>query len=91
MTKDQAHTLALQAVHFLVSDEDLLNTFLAQSGLILDDLKTSLTQDDTLAGILDCFLAQEEYLINFCNQHHISPQQLIEARRCLPGGYDVYG
>jgi len=39
MDKEQAETIALQALSFLAKDEELLGSFLANSGLSPDELK----------------------------------------------------
>jgi len=89
MKKEQAETIALQALAFLVKDEDLLQQLLASSGLTLDDLRASYRNEDVLGGILDALLKEDGPLLAFCKESSLSPATLLEARQALPGG-DVF-
>ena len=85
MTSEQAETIALQALAFLVKDEVLLNQFLTNSGLTPQDLKTSFREPDFLGGVLDAMLADDALLLSFCNTMSLSPETLVMARKVLPG------
>lgn len=85
MTTEQAETIALQALAFLVKDEELLSHFLTQSGLTPQDLKTHFQDSELLGGVLDAFLADDALLLAFCNTVSLSPETLVMARRALPG------
>ncbi|MBY0501251.1 MAG: DUF3572 domain-containing protein [Alphaproteobacteria bacterium] len=91
MDKEQAETIALQALSFLAKDETLLDHFLTLSGLTLQELKRRLREPDLLGGVLDAILADDTVLLSFCNATSLSPDTLVKARRALPGGYEVYG
>lgn len=53
MDKEKAETIALQALSFIVRDDDLLERFLSNSGLTPDELKERVREPDFLGGILD--------------------------------------
>ncbi len=91
MEKEQAETIALQALSFLVKDEDLLEQFLTNSGLTADELKKRFNDPQLLGGVLDVILGDDTVLLDFCNAVSLSPDTLVKARRALPGGYDIYG
>lgn len=85
MTKDQAEIIALQAVVFLVKNEDLLKHFLTNSGLTYEDFHTHFHELELLGGILDAILADDAILLAFCSMNSLSPETLLLARRMLPG------
>jgi len=85
MTIDQAETIALQALAFIVKDEDLLPQFLMNSGLTPQDLKDRFRDPEILGGILDVLLADDSVLLAFCNSLSLSPETVVLARRALPG------
>jgi len=87
LEKDKAETIALQALSFLVRDDELLERFLTQSGLTPDELKERVREPDLLGGVLDAILADDKDLIAFCTHFSLSPETIILARRALPGGY----
>jgi uncharacterized protein DUF3572 len=86
MQMEQAETIALQAVTFISTDENLLNALMAQSGMGVDDLRANIAQPAFLAGILDFLLSDEPTLLNFCAEQEIQPELIVSARRALPGG-----
>ncbi len=90
MQMEQAETIALQAVTFISTDENLLNALMAQSGMGVDDLRANITQPAFLAGILDFLLSDEPTLLNFCTEQEIQPELIIRARRALPGGQNLW-
>lgn len=91
MEKEQAETIALQALSFLAKEDDLLEQFLTNSGLTSDELRRRFNDPQLLGGVLDAILADDTLLLDFCNAVSLSPETLIKARRALPGGYDIYG
>lgn len=89
MTHEQAETIALQALAFVVKDEDLLVHFLSSSGLTPQDLKSRFREPELLGGVLDAILADDAVLLAFCNTMSLSPETLVRARRALPGATEV--
>jgi hypothetical protein len=91
MEKEKAETIGLQALAFLVKDEEILERFLTASGLTLQELKSRFHDSDLLGAVLDMILSDDTVLLAFCNSASLSPESIIRARRILPGGYDDYG
>lgn len=85
MTKDQAETIALQALAFIAADERALDALQAQSGMGMDDLRVAATDPAGLAGILDFMLQWEDLLMAFCDAHSLPPESPAQARQALPG------
>ncbi|HAE03178.1 MAG TPA: DUF3572 domain-containing protein, partial [Rhodospirillaceae bacterium] len=63
MKQEQAETLALQALSFLMEDEDRLDRFLALSGLDQNDLRNRISDPAFLGGVLDHILGHEPDLL----------------------------
>lgn len=91
INQENAETLALQALAFLATDEDLLGRFVAAAGISPHELKNRFRDADFLGGVLDAILADDKVLLSFCTSASVSPETLIKARRALPGGYEIYG
>lgn len=89
MTTEQAETIALQALAFLVKEDDLLSHFLISSGLTPQDLKHRFREPELLGGVLDTILADDTVLLAFCNTMSLSPETLVIARRALPGANEI--
>jgi hypothetical protein len=89
MIIEKAETIALQALAFLVKDEELLSQFLISSGLTPQDLKDRFREPEILGGVLDAILANDSVLLAFCNTVSLSPETLVLARRTLPGANET--
>ena len=86
MKKEQAETIALQALSFLAKDDELLSRFLTSTGLTPQELKKRVKEPELLGGVLDVILENDLILLNFCNLTSLSPETVVMARRALPGG-----
>ena len=90
MTPEAAETLALEAISFIASDEDLVAGLFEQTGMGGDELRIALNNADTvgqtLAGVLDYLLMNDEWVLNFAEQVNIAPEKVLSARAALPGG-----
>ncbi|MBV1934900.1 MAG: DUF3572 domain-containing protein [Parvibaculaceae bacterium] len=90
MTPEAAETLALEAISFIAGDEDLVAGLLDQTGMGVDELRDALGKADTvgqtLAGVLDYLLMNDEWVLNFAEQVNIAPEKVLSARAALPGG-----
>lgn len=84
--RDQAETLALQALGWLAGQEDLSGAFLGASGLSADDLKSRASDPEFLGFVLDFLLGDEAALLAFCEAADVTPDRPMRARAALPGG-----
>lgn len=88
MNLEKAETIALQALSFMVKDDDLFALFLSNTGLTPQDLKKRIREPELLGGVLDTILADDKVLLAFCNASSLSPDTIVLARTALPGGYN---
>jgi len=86
MNRDQAETLALQALSHIAGDEQSLTRFLSESGIDPALLRQHADDPAVLAGALDYLLQDEPLLIAFCAAQGIAPTAPARARLLLPGG-----
>jgi hypothetical protein len=82
---ETSQTIALKALGYLAADEELLEPFLASTGLVVADLRAGATDSAFLAGILDYFLQNEALLLAFAGASELAPETIVRARQRLPG------
>jgi len=89
MTTEQTlpdpHTLALQALAWLASDEERLVRFLNLSGLTPRGLRATATQPESLGAVLDYLLAWEPLLLLCSEELGVAPEVIAHSRQKLPG------
>ena len=83
---EHAETIALKAIHFILADDDLQQSFLDISGIFPDQLKNEINNPEFLGGVLDFLLGNEEQLVSFCEEHGINPMEPAKVRSLFPGG-----
>ena len=83
---DAAETLALQALGWLVGNDDLLPVFLWASGASEADVKANATDPAFLAAVLDFLLMDDAWIIAFCDSANVRYDKIAQARAALPGG-----
>ncbi len=86
LTREEAETIAIQAVAFLAGQEDHFLRFVALTGTSVDAVRESLGDPAVLGAVLDFVLADEALLLAFCASASIAPDRPAGARRLLPGG-----
>jgi hypothetical protein len=84
-TLPDPHTLGLQALAWLASDEERLVRFLNLSGLTPRGLRATATHPESLGAVLDYLLAWEPLLISFSEELGVAPEVIAHTRQKLPG------
>lgn len=90
LSADAAETLALQALAWLVTEEDLLPVFLGSSGASESDLRDEAQNPEFLGSVLDFLMMDDAWIIAFCDAHTIPYERPMLARAALPGGDQVH-
>ena len=88
MSEDAAQALAVDALTYLSSQPELMQRFLALSGIDASRIRLAAKEPHFLAGILKFFLAHEPTLLAFSAATNTPPQQVGAALAALPGGLD---
>jgi hypothetical protein len=90
MTPDRAETIALQALAWLVGNEDLCPQFLAATGASVEDLRARVGDPVFLAAVLSFLTMQDAWVIAFCDTAGLAYDQPLRARHALPGQGEVH-
>jgi hypothetical protein len=82
-TNEQAETLALSALAWVVSDPNRADRFLALTGLGADDLRARVRERSLQAAVLAFLEAHEPDLFACAEALDVSPAELVIARERL--------
>ena len=85
MNDEQAKIVALQALAYLVDEQQVLQRFIDLSGVDLSDLRSRADDPGMLAGVLEFFLGFEPQLLEMCAATGLPAEAPAQARRCLLG------
>ena len=83
LTTQGAEAVALQAVAFVATDDELLQQFLASTGSDLEGLRLRIADRSFLVGVLDFLLADDGAVLAFSKQNGIAPETPMQARERL--------
>lgn len=83
LTDQDAETIALKAVGFIVGDPDLLPRFVDLTGCGADELRAHLGDRTFLAAVLDFILGDEAATLRFAEHEDIAPETPMLARSRL--------
>ena len=86
MKQESAETIALQALAFLISEEDLRDVFMGASGVSAEDLRSRAGESEFLISVLDFLMMDDAWVIRFCDGHGLDYTVTQMARQALPGG-----
>lgn len=87
---DAAETLALKALAWLVTNDDLLPVFLGATGASENDLRDRACDPEFLGSVLDFLMMDDAWIIAFCDANGVAYEHPMFARAALPGGAQVH-
>lgn len=90
MSPELAETIALQALAWLVGNDDLCPTFLGATGSSVDDLRARATDTAFQASVLEFVTMDDAWVVAFCDTVNIAYDQPLMARYALPGAEAVH-
>ncbi len=82
----QSETLAIQALSWIASQDDLMGVFMGSSGLGVDDIRSRASDPELLASVLDFLMMDDQWVIGFCDTQSLPYDAPMRARAELPGG-----
>ncbi len=85
-----AETLALNALSWLVGNEELLPVFLGSTGASAEDLRAGAANVEFLASILDFLVLDDSSVIAFCDANSVPYDQPAQARSVLSGEAEMH-
>lgn len=86
MKREQAETVAIQALGWIAGEDDLLVTFLGATGSDVDDVKERAGDAVFLGSVLDFLLMDDAFVTGFCDAQRLPYETPMQARQALPGG-----
>lgn len=88
-SQEAAETIAIQALGWLASNDELLPVFLGSTGASVDDLKTQAADPAFLGSLLDFLCMDDAWVVAFCDSAGLDYMAPMQARQALPGGEQV--
>lgn len=88
--QDKAETIALQALGWLVGNDDLRPVFMGATGIDENDLRLRAGEAEFLGSVLDFLLMDDAWVVACCDAMALPYDQLMQARAALPGGQQVH-
>jgi len=85
MRIQQAETLAIQALSWLASDEEILGQFLNITGAAPGDLRARAVEPEFLGFVLDFIMRDDATILGFCQASNSAPEAVQHARASLEG------
>lgn len=89
LSPENAETIALQALGWLATNDELMPVFLGASGASIDDLKTQAANPEFLGSVLDFITMDDAWVVQFCDATGMEYTTPMQARQALPGGGQV--
>lgn len=90
MTQDSAETIGLQAVSWMVANEELLPVFLGATGASEADMRSGVGDPAFLDALLDFIMMDDTWVRDFCDSVQLPYETPMYARMALPGGDQVH-
>ena len=85
LRQERAEVLALQALAFIASDEDLLLRFIALTGMNVDGLRAVAAETGTLIAVMDFIMFDDSLIVRFAEFVNLGPEIAGQIRYALAG------
>ncbi|WP_394178208.1 DUF3572 domain-containing protein [Yoonia maritima] len=90
MDQEQAQVIALQALAWLVGNDELCPVFLGATGGSADDLRAKATDPAFLSSVLEFITMDDAWVVAFCDTVDLAYDKPLRARYALPGAEAVH-
>ena len=90
MTPERAEQIALSALTWLATKEELLPLFLGSSGENAEDIAGQAENPAFLGSVLDFVTMDDAWVIEFCDANGLKYEEPLTARYSLPGAEVVH-
>lgn len=85
MRAEQAEVIALQALGWIVGQEDLRDVFLGATGADSGELAARAQETEFQAAVLGFLVMDDDWIMRFCDARGLAYTAPQEALACLPG------
>jgi len=89
MSPEQAEMVALKALGWLASHEELAPTFMGASGVSAEDMRVRAADPVFLASILEFVTLDDAWVTAFCDENGLKYSDPLNARYALPGAEQI--
>ena len=90
MKHDRAEAIAVEALGWLATNEDLMPVFLGATGASAEDLRAQAADPGFLGSVLDFVMMDDAWVVAFCDSAGLAYDMPMRARHSLPGGQQVH-
>lgn len=90
MSPEQAETIALQALAWLVGHDELRDVFMGATGTAVDDLRTRAIEPAFQSSVLSFLTMDDAWVVAFCDSAGLAYDQPLLAQYALPGAELVH-
>ena len=78
-----AEAIALDALTFIVSGEEIAGRFIDATGIDLSRIRDEATKPDFLRGVMHFIIESDELIIAFAAAADLKPEQIVAAAQAL--------
>ena len=90
MNREAAETLALEALAYVIGDDQLAPAFVDATGVAPADLATRAGEAEVMVALLTFLLQDDRRVLDFCLATGRQPEEPGQALAALPGGSPVH-
>lgn len=87
---ENSEVIALQALKWLVAQDELCTLFMGATGASEADLRERIADIDFLGSVLDFLLQDDSWVISFCDDNELAYDCVMRARALLLGGDQMH-
>lgn len=89
LSRESADIFALNALGWIVGQEDILPAFLGATGSSEGDIRDRVSDPEFLLSVLDFLMMDDQWIISCCDALQVPYERVNEARQAMPGGAEV--
>ena len=85
ISQDFAETVALKALAWLVTQEDVVSVFLGATGASVEDLRVRASEPEFLGSVLEFLTMDDAWVVAFCDEAGLAYELPMQAAAQLLG------
>ncbi|MCT4558280.1 MAG: DUF3572 domain-containing protein [Pelagimonas sp.] len=89
-SRHKAEIIGMQAIAWLVANDELFPVFSGASGVSEQDVREGLQDPAFQGAVLDFLMMEDSWVVAFCDTQGIPYESLMQVRAALPGGEQVH-
>ena len=86
LSQDSAELLAIEALSWLVGNDELLPVFLGSTGASEGDLRERASEPEFLGSVLEFLMLDDSWVVAFCDANSVPYDLPAQAKAALSGG-----